>query len=92
MVRILNTKYQNTDKYKVNPLHVNVGLGGDDLELETDKKGKTSVGPRQAVVQVSIFLPKTPGMFTVILLLILLLILKQYVLITLWIIPGRLDN
>ena len=58
MVRILNTKYQNTDKYKVNPLHVNVGLGGDDLELETNKKGKTSVGPRQAVVKVSIFLPK----------------------------------
>ena len=37
---------------------MNVGLGGDDLELETDKKGETSVGPRQAVVQVSIFLPK----------------------------------
>ena len=71
---------------------MNVGLGGDDLELETNKKGETSMGPRQAMVQVSIFLPKTPGMFTVILLLILLLILKQYVLITLWIIPGRLDN
>ena len=37
---------------------MNVGLGGDDLELETNKKGETSVGPRQAVVQVTIFLPK----------------------------------
>ena len=37
---------------------MNVGLGGDDLELGTNKKGETSVGPRQAVVQVSIFLPK----------------------------------
>ena len=37
---------------------MNVGLGGDYLELETNKKGETSVGPRQAVVQVSIFLPK----------------------------------
>ena len=37
---------------------MNVGLGGDDLELETNKKGETSVGPRQAMVQVTIFLPK----------------------------------
>ena len=37
---------------------MNVGLGGDDLELETNKKGETSVGPRQTVVQVSIFLPE----------------------------------
>ena len=54
----MNIEYQNTDKYKVNPLHVNVGLGGDYLELETNKKGETSVGPRQAMVQVTIFLPK----------------------------------
>ena len=73
---------------------MNVGLGGDDLELETNKKGETSVGPRETVVQVSIFLPELDSRYVYCHIAFNVAFNAQtlYVLITSWIIPGRLDN
>ena len=39
-------------------LHMNIGLCWDDLELEPDEKGEASMGPRQAVVEITVLIPR----------------------------------
>ena len=47
------------DAHHHDSLHMNIRLGWDYLELEPDEKCETSMRPRQAVIEVTVLIPRS---------------------------------